>query len=259
MNFLYNDTAIAFPRSIRGSYSFSSLANFLSGTYNSSGFTQTFGNGVIGQTNPNFGMYAQDEWKLNPSFTVNLGIRYDLQWLQTIATDGNNFSPRAGFAWTPFASRNTVIRGGFGLFYDRVPLRALANALLSSNNTTALTGASQVSISLSPTQAGAPVFPNIITTLPASVLVNFSTMDPNLQNAYSDQGNIEIEHKLTTNSTLSVGYQHVRGLHLIMSINQNVPSCAAAGSSKARMKAEPPKTAIAVFISSVLQVGMLLH
>ena len=231
LNLLYNDATITFPRSIRGSYSFASLANFLSATYNSPGFTQTFGNGVIGQTNPNFGMYVQDEWKLNSSFTVNLGVRYDLQGLQTIATDTNNVSPRAGFAWTPFAARNTVIRGGFGLFYDRVPLRALANALLSSNNTTALTGTSQVSISLSPTQAGAPVFPNIITTLPASVLVNFTTMDPHIQNAYSDQGSIEIEHKLTNSSTLSVGYQHVRGLHLIISINQNVPSCVAAGTN----------------------------
>ena len=119
LNLLYNDATITFPRSIRGSYSFASLANFLSATYNSPGFTQTFGNGVIGQTNPNFGMYVQDEWKLNSSFTVNLGVRYDLQGLQTIATDTNNVSPRAGFAWTPFAARNTVIRGGFGLFYGR--------------------------------------------------------------------------------------------------------------------------------------------
>ena len=62
-DFLYNDDTITYPRSIRGSYSFSSLANFLSGTYNNSGFTQTFNNSVIAQTNPNIGFYAQDEWK----------------------------------------------------------------------------------------------------------------------------------------------------------------------------------------------------
>ncbi len=44
VDFLYNDCTITYPRSVRGSYSFSSLANFLSGTYNNSGFTQTFGN-----------------------------------------------------------------------------------------------------------------------------------------------------------------------------------------------------------------------
>src|SRR5205814_10070720 len=46
-DFLYNDCTITFPRSIRGSYAFSSLANFLSGTYNNAGFTQTFGNTVV--------------------------------------------------------------------------------------------------------------------------------------------------------------------------------------------------------------------
>ncbi len=231
VNFLYNDTTIAFPRSIRGSYAFSSLANFLQGTYNNSGFTQTFGNTVVPQTNPNVGFYLQDEWKARPSLTFNAGIRYDLQFLESIATDRNNFSPRAGFAWSPFASRRTVIRGGFGLFYDRVPLRALANALLSSGNTTTLTSSSQVSVSLSPTQAGAPVFPNILTTLPAGVLPTFTTMDPGMRNAYSTQGNVEFEQQLSANTTFSAGYQHLRGLHLIVSINQNAPSCVAAGTN----------------------------
>ena len=63
VDFLYNDTTITYPRTIRGSYSFSSLANFLSGTYNNSGFTQTFNNSVVAQTNPNVGFFAQDEWK----------------------------------------------------------------------------------------------------------------------------------------------------------------------------------------------------
>ena len=231
VNFLYNGTTITFPRSVRGSYAFSSLANFRQGIYNNAGYTQTFGTTVVAQTNPNAGFYAQDEWKLRPSFTLNLGLRYDLQWLDTIATDRNNLSPRGGFAWTPFAARRTVVRGGFGLYYDRVPLRALANALLSSNNTTALTASSQVSVALSPTQTGAPVFPNILTSLPTGVLVNFTTMDPRLQNAYSTQSSIEVEHQIGPNSTVSAGYQHLRGIHLIASINQNVPTCVAAGSN----------------------------
>src|SRR3954468_7416699 len=94
--------------------------------------------------------------------TLNMGLRYDLQFLKTIATDTNNVSPRLGFAWSPFESRRTVVRGSFGLFYDRVPLRALANALLSAGNTTDVANLRQISISLSPAQAGAPVFPNIL-------------------------------------------------------------------------------------------------
>ncbi|HTU45394.1 MAG TPA: TonB-dependent receptor [Bryobacteraceae bacterium] len=233
VEYIYNDDTITYPRSYRGSYSFSSLANFLSGTYNNSGFTQTFNTNTVHQTNPNVGFYAQDEWKINSRLTLNLGVRYDLQFLHTIETDKNNVSPRGGFAWTPFASRKTVIRGGYGLFYDRVPLRALANALLSANNTINLAQLSQISISLSPTQAGAPIFPNILNslTIPAGVLFNYSTMQPNMQNAYSEQGNFEIEQQLGSKSTISAGYQHVRGLHLIVSVNQNVPSCTAAGTN----------------------------
>ena len=232
-NFLFNDVTITYPRSIRGSYAFSSLANFLQGTYNNAGYTQTFGNSVVSQRNPNVGLYGQDEWKLTQRLTLNVGLRYDLQFLRTVATDRNNISPRAGFAWAPFDSRRTVIRGGFGLFYDRVPLRALANALLSSENSTVLNAASQVSVSLSPAQVGAPVFPDILpnTGLPAGVLVNFTTMDRHMQNAYSEQGDLEIEQQLGGKASLSVGYQHLRGLHLIVSVNQNVPGCVAAGAN----------------------------
>ena len=231
VDYLYNDLTITFPRSVKGAYSFSSLANFLSGTYNNAGYTQTFGNTVVGQTNSNVGFYAQDEWKITPKLTLNAGLRYDLQWLQTIATDTNNVSPRVGMAWSPDGSRNTVVRASYGLFYDRVPLRALANALLSSNNTTTLTPASQISLSLSPTQAGAPVFPNVLTAVPTGALVNFTTMNPTLQNAYSTQASMEVEHKLGRYGTVSAAYERLRGVHLIVAMNQNVPTCTAAGTN----------------------------
>jgi hypothetical protein len=231
-DFLFNDSKITYPRSNRGSYTFSSLATFLTGNYNNSGFTQTFGNSVASQTNPNIGFYAQDEWKVSRRLTLNMGVRYDLQFLETIQTDRNNISPRLGFAWSPFESRDTVIRGNLGLFYDRVPLRALANALLSARNTTDLGNLSQINVSLSPAQAGAPVFPNILSAaVPTGALVNLTTMNRQMQNAYSEQGSIEIEHRLGRNSTLSASYQHLRGLRLIISVNQNVPTCAAVGTN----------------------------
>lgn len=197
--------------------------------YTNSGFTQTFANDIVAQNNPNIGFYGQDEWTINSRLTLNLGVRYDLEFLKTIVTDTNNVSPRAGFAWSPFESRKTVVRGGYGLYYDRVPLRALANALLSANNTTNPGDLSQVNISLSPGQAGAPVFSNILSTLilPPGVLFNFSTMQRNMQNAYSEQGSLEIEQRLGAKNTLEIGYEHVRGLHLLLSVNQNVPTCVA--------------------------------
>ncbi len=231
-DFLYNDSTITFPRSYRGSYSFSSLANFLNGVYNNAGFTQTFGNFVVSQTNPNVGFYAQDEWKVSSRLTLNLGVRYDLQFLESISTDTNNVAPRAGFACSPFESRRTVIRGSYGLYHDRVPLRALANALLSAGNTTDLSQLRQTNVSLSPTQAGAPLFPNILSgVVPSVTLINLTTMDRHMQNAYSEQSSLEIEKQLGDRSTLSVGYQHLRGLHLIVSVNQNVPACVATGTN----------------------------
>src|SRR6185295_20321466 len=111
-----------------------------------------FGVSRVAQRNPNLGLYAQDEWKVGSRLTVNAGIRYDLQWLETIETDINNISPRLGIAWTPSASRRTIVRGSVGLFFDRVPLRALANALLSAGNTSNPANLQQISVSLSPTQ-----------------------------------------------------------------------------------------------------------
>jgi len=227
---LYNDDSISFPRAIRGAYTFSSLPNFLSGAYNNAGFTQTFGATAVAQTNPNIGAFVQDEWKVGPRVTFNLGVRYDLQFLETISTDTNNVSPRVGIVWSPSDSRRTIVRGSTGVFYDRVPLRALANALLSAGNTTDLDNLRQTSISVSPTQAGAPTFPTILSALvPSVTLPNLTTMDRDLDSAYSRQTSVEIEHQLGAGATASVGYQYLRGRRLLMSVNQNVPTCAASG------------------------------
>ena len=226
-----NDDTITYPRSFRGNYTFSSMANFLVGNY--SGFTQTFGDPVVSQTNPNVGMYVQDEWRVASSLTLNLGLRYDLQFLDTINTDTNNVSPRVGFAWSPANSQDLVVRGSAGLFFDRVPLRAVANGILSAGNTTDLANLHQPSVSgIIPTQAGAPVFPNILPArLLTTTLVDFTTMDRNLQNAYSRQASIEVERVLARGLTASVGYQYLRGDNLLMSVNQNVPTCVAQGTN----------------------------
>jgi Carboxypeptidase regulatory-like domain/TonB dependent receptor-like, beta-barrel len=238
VDFLLNDDTITYPRSIQGSYSFgtsasaSSLANFLAGVYSNAGFTQTFAEKVVSQSNPNLGVYLQDEWKVNSHVTLNAGVRYDLQFLETIHTDTNNISPRLGVAWSPFDSTNTVVRGSAGLFFDRVPLRAVANAVLSAGNTTDAANLRQISISLSPAQAGAPVFPNILSApVPSVTLPNLTTMDRDMQNAHSRQASVELERQLGRNSTLSIGYQYVRGMNLIISINQNVPACVATGTN----------------------------
>jgi hypothetical protein len=234
VDLLYNTSRIEFPRARRGSYTFSSLPNFVAGVYNNAGFTQTFGETTIEQRNPNIGIYVQDEWKISSQVTLNAGIRYDLQWLDTITTDTNNLSPRVGVAIAPFDERRTIIRASAGLFYDRVPLRALANALLSAGNTTDVTALRQIGISLSPAQAGAPVFPNLLSgPVPAVTLPNLTTMDRDLQNAHSRQASVELEQHVGDRSTVSLGYEYLRGRRLLMSINQNVPACVASGTNNA--------------------------
>jgi hypothetical protein len=231
VDFLFNDDTITFLRAFRGSYSFSSMSTFLASNYN--GYAQTFGDPVATQHNPNVGFYLQDEWRAGSSVTLNAGVRYDLQFLETINTDRNNISPRAGFVWTPTSSQSFLVRGGAGVFFDRVPLRAVANALLSAGNTTDPAQLQQPQVTgILPAQEGAPVFPNILPDrLPSTALVSFTTLDQGLPHAYSKQANIEVEQMLGTSGTLSVGYQYVRGENLLMSINQNVPACAAAGTN----------------------------
>jgi hypothetical protein len=112
-------------------------------------------------------------------------------------------------------------------------LRALSNALESNGNTTTLNNNTFVTLSLSDGQAGAPIFPNIATgitatNLPSNQRISLSTMDPNMQNAYSEQMSLEVDQQLTAHSNLAISYQHLRALHLLVSVNLNTPACYAA-------------------------------
>ncbi|MGH8715929.1 MAG: TonB-dependent receptor, partial [Burkholderiales bacterium] len=220
VDFLYNRVNIVFPGAIQGVYAFTSLNNFLTGNYST--FQQAFGVPSQFQSNPNVGFFGQDEWRVRPNFTINAGLRYDLQFLPSpIQTDTNNIAPRLGFAYAP-GDRKTVIRASFGLYYDRIPLRATSNALQRD-------GSRYLVIQLSPTQAGAPVFPNVLaaqpTTLPTKP--NITRIDPNIESSYSEQANLQVERELPGNALISVGYLHLRALHIILSRNVNVPTVAA--------------------------------
>lgn len=227
---LFNDLTITYPQSNRGNYAFSSLSNFLAGRYST--FTQSFGNPTVHQLNPNLGIYAQDEWQATSSLTLNAGLRYDLQFLRGVSLDADNLSPRMGLAWTPFANKRTVVRASYGLFYDRVPLRALSNALESNGNSTTLNSNTFVTLALSYGQSGAPLFPAVSSgynalNLPPNLRVSLTTMDPHMQNASAQQASLELEQQITSSTTLDLNYQHLRGEHLLISVNLNTPACLA--------------------------------
>lgn len=68
------------------------------------------------------GGYGQDHWNLTPKLSFDMGLRFERQSISGVY----RFAPRAGLAWTPFADQKTVVRMGFGVFYDRVPLSVYA-------------------------------------------------------------------------------------------------------------------------------------
>ena len=216
IDLLYNRVNIVFPGALQGVYNFTSLGNFLNGDYLN--FQQAFGAPSQFQSNPNVGFFGQDEWRVRPNFTINAGLRYDLQFLPSpIQTDTNNFAPRLGFAYAP-GDRKTVIRASFGIYYDRIPLRATSNALQRD-------GSRYIVVQLAPTQTGAPVFPNLLATQPTTLPTkpNITRIDPNIETSYSEQANFQVERELPGDALISVGYLHLRGFHIIASRNVNVP------------------------------------
>ena len=70
------------------------------------------------------GLYFQDQWRVSPYFTINLGLRYDYEDQELVKDDQNNFSPRIHFAWDATKDGKTSIRGGYGRYYDQVFLNA---------------------------------------------------------------------------------------------------------------------------------------
>jgi hypothetical protein len=220
VDYLHNSLRIEFPGATRGVYTFTSLPNFLAANYGS--FQQAFGEPSQAISNPNVGLYAQDEWRPRTDLTVNYGLRYDAQMLpDPVRTDANNFAPRLGLVYAP-GDRRTVVRAGFGLYFDRVPLRAVSNALQRD-------GSKYLVVQLAPSDTGAPRFPDILSSLPTLLPTrpNVTRIDPRIGSGYSQQANVQLERELPGGS-LSVGYVHLRGRRLILSRNVNAPTLTAA-------------------------------
>jgi outer membrane receptor protein involved in Fe transport len=216
MSLLRNRVDIGFPGAVQGVYSFSSLTNFLAGRYSS--YQQAVGNESTRQTNDNLGTFVQDEWRVGMRLTVNAGLRYDQQrYSDLINTDNDNVSPRIGAAWDVRGDGRSVLRGSAGIYYAPIPLRAVANALQRD-------GVHYRVIQVGPTAPGAPTFPNVFTTLPANVLTNITTIDPDIQNSSSTQAAVQYEQQLGGSTFASVAYEHLRGEDIIMSRNVNVPT-----------------------------------
>jgi Carboxypeptidase regulatory-like domain/TonB-dependent Receptor Plug Domain len=225
-----------------GTYN-TSIGEFLANDLGRSGTaTKTFGSTRIDPHGWRSGIFAQDDVKLNPSLTVNLGVRYDyltnaensLQYpavdpanlqnpINTVVKvnpDTNNISPRVGFAYVPhigfFSDGKTVLHGGFGIFFDSSFSNFVVNSGQASPNAVAglLTSTSTDGLSNSNTLIG-----TLTATL--SPTSSVTSMDKNSVNPYTYQYNFGFERELPSNTKFTLNYVGSRGVKLFASRQYN--------------------------------------
>ena len=169
----------------------------------------------IGEVRYDAGPFVQDDWKVRPNFTLSLGLRYEVQNLNN---DHHDIAPRLGFAWAPGSTKNgppkTVIRGGAGMFYDRVALGPYEQAALQNGFTQKQYTVYNPAFYLSDT-------PPVSSLDPGQNSIYL--VDPKLRADYSIQTAIGVERQLPRNTTASLTYTSTHANHYLQTVPINAP------------------------------------
>ncbi len=198
-------------------------------------YTQAVGIPLINADQVDAGLFFQDDWRVMPSMTLSLGMRYEIQ--DNIGDKGD-WAPRIGLAWGlgPGQGRlktpKTVLRLGYGWFYSRFPVGNTLNAerfngvnqlSYTVTDPNFLSAAALQQIGYTPAVAQALGIP-----VPAASQLNPAAsttdhVDPGLHSPLLMQSQVGVDRQLPRNMTLSVNYLYSRGIHQFYTTDINTP------------------------------------
>ena len=202
-------------------------------TRNYSAFNQGVGPTAFSFKTDDYAAFVQDAWSVNPSLTLNLGLRYDYERMpdpqipnpllpatSEFPKDRNNWGPRLGIAWNRRGEGSTVLRAGCGMFYGRIINSTISNAI-----TTVGSANGQLALQLQNTQAGAPAYPNILASASATpVRPDVVVFGSDTQNPLVYEYDVIFERRIAQNTMISVSYVGSRGKYLPLFIDRNLPA-----------------------------------
>jgi hypothetical protein len=186
---------------------------------NPTSYSQTFGVQNLRYSENELSTFVQDDIRLTPRLTANLGLRYE--W-QSVTGDRNNFAPRVGLAWDVRGDGRTMVRTGAGMFYDQYYI------YITRRFTTLGLNPPQMSVSVPFGTAGFPTFPDSLSAPPVgtpAAKLNLYLPDNHLLNPYALQLSLSVEHKLTRNLTLNIAgfHEHTLKQMAVDDINHPTP------------------------------------